>query len=475
MSQSPHNDSSEPRSARLWEALIPVVLLVVFLSYYIIELKGENPHLPLIGGTIIAGVMAWRLGYKWGTIQDGIIGGIMISMQAILILMLIGMLISTWIASGIVPAMIFYGLELLSPTYFFFAACIICAVVSLATGSSWTTAGTVGVALIGISDGLGLPLPITAGAIISGAYFGDKMSPLSDSTNLAAVVGNAELFEHIRHMIYTTLPALIIALILYLVIGLNLSVEQAEQSDVLVIMGTLEENFTIHWLLLTPVLLVILIVYLRIAAIPALLGGILLGCLVAMTVQNVSFGKILEIAHSGYSGQTEVQSVDDLLNRGGLQSMMWTVSLIICALSFGGVMEKSGMLKVIALTILKKAHTTGSLVVATVATCIGANIVAADQYLALILPGRMYQSAYAEAELAPKNLSRVLEDSGTLTSPLIPWNTCGATMIATLGVMPWVYVPYCFLNLITPIVSIIYGFTGITMTKAKQESTETSA
>ena len=418
MAQSPHNDSSEPRSARLWEALIPVILLVVFLSYYIIELKGENPHLPLIGGTIIAGAMAWRLGYKWGTIQDGIIGGIMISMQAILILMLIGMLISTWIASGIVPSMIFYGLELLSPTYFFFAACIICAVVSLATGSSWTTAGTVGVALIGINDGLGLPLPITAGAIISGAYFGDKMSPLSDSTNLAAAVGNAELFEHIRHMIYTTLPAFIIALILYLVIGLNLNVGQAEQSDVLVILGTLDENFTIHWLLLTPVLLVVLIVYLRIAAIPALLGGILLGGLVAMTVQNVSFGKILEIAHSGYSGQTEVQSVDDLLNRGGLQSMMWTVSLIICALSFGGVMEKSGMLKVIALTILKKAQSTGSLVVATVATCIGANIVAADQYLALILPGRMYQSAYAEAELAPKNLSRVLEDSGTLTSPL---------------------------------------------------------
>ena len=475
MSEPPQIEPSEPRSARLWEALIPVVFLVVFLSYYIIELKGENPHLPLIGGTIIAGAMAWRLGYKWGTIQDGIIGGIMISMQAILILMLIGMLISTWIASGIVPSMIFYGLELLSPTYFFFAACILCAVVSLATGSSWTTAGTVGVALIGISDGLGLHLPITVGAIISGAYFGDKMSPLSDSTNLAAAVGNTELFEHIQHMIYTTLPALIIALILYLVIGLNLNVEQVKQSDVLVIMGTLEEKFTIHWLLLTPVLLVVFIVYLRIAAIPALLSGILLGGLVAMTVQNVSFGKILEITYSGYSGQTEVKSVDDLLNRGGLQSMMWTVSLIICALSFGGVMEKSGMLKVIALMILKKAQSTGSLVVATVATCIGANIVAADQYLALILPGRMYQSAYAEAELASKNLSRVLEDSGTLTSPLIPWTTCGATMIATLGVMPWVYVPYCFLNLITPIVSIIYGFTGITMTKAKDHTTETSA
>jgi len=211
MSQSPQNETVEPRSARLWEALLPVVLLVIFLSYYIIKLKGENPHLPLIGGTIIAGAMALRLGYKWEDIQKGVIGGIMISMQAIIILMLIGMLISTWIASGIVPTMIYYGLELISPTYFFFAACIICAVVSLATGSSWTTAGTVGVALIGISEGLGLPLPMTAGAIISGAYFGDKMSPLSDSTNLAAAVGNAELFEHIRHMVYTTLPALFIA------------------------------------------------------------------------------------------------------------------------------------------------------------------------------------------------------------------------------------------------------------------------
>ncbi len=468
MSELSQKASSEPRYPQLWEALIPVIFLLVFLSYYIINLKGENPHLPLIGGTIIAGMMAWRLGYKWKSIQDGIIEGIKISLQAILILMLIGMLISTWIASGIVPTMIYYGLELLSPTYFFFVACIICAVVSLATGSSWTTAGTVGVALIGISDGLGLPVPITAGAIISGAYFGDKMSPLSDSTNLAAVVGNTELFEHIRHMIYTTLPALIIALILYLTIGLNISFGQTEQADVHMISNTLQEKFILHWLLLLPILLVVLIVYFRVPAIPALLGGILLGSLISMTVQDISFGKILEIAHSGYKGQTEVQSVDDLLNRGGLQSMMWTISLIICALSFGGVMEKSGMLKVIALSILKRTNTAGSLVAATATTCIGTNIIAADQYLALILPGRMYQAAYIDAKLATKNLSRVIEDSGTLSSPLIPWNTCGATMIATLGVMPWTYVPYCFLNLITPLISILYGFTGITMIKVKK-------
>lgn len=393
-------------------------------------------------------------------------------MQAILILAIIGSIIGTWILSGVVPTMIYYGLQILSPGIFLVAACILCCIVSMATGSSWTTAGTVGIALIGVGSGLGIPLPMVAGAIVSGAYFGDKMSPLSDTTNLAPAMAGANLFDHVRHMFFTTGPSLIIALILYGIIGIRYAGKELDVMAINELLGAMSAQFSINPLLLIPPVAVIIMVVLKIPAIPGLIGGVLLGGAFAAIFQGAGMGAIIDAAHYGYVSESGIEAVDYLLSRGGLDGMMWTVSLILIAMSFGGVMESTGMLQAIAEKILSFAKSTGSLVLATVCTCIFTNIVAGDQYLSLVLPGRMFKPIYDEKRLHPKNLSRVLEDAGTLTSALIPWNTCGAFMMSTLGVHPFAYLPYAFLNLINPIISVFYGYTGITMEYLPEEGAQ---
>lgn len=391
-------------------------------------------------------------------------------MPAILILIAIGILIGTWVASGIVPLMIFYGLKILSPGYFLVATCLICAVVSFATGSSWSTAGTVGVALIGIGQGLGLPLEMIAGAIVSGAYFGDKLSPLSDTTNLAPAVAGAELIEHIKHMLLTTVPSLIIALILYAILGSRISGEAASLESVEQLGNTLNTLFNLSpFLLLAPMLVLVLIVF-RIPALPSLLAGGFAGAVLGILTQDISVSAMFSVMQGGYVSETGVERIDELLSRGGIDSMMWTISLIICAMAYGGIMEGTGMLGTISSSILRFATSTGRLVATTIATCIGMNVLAPDQYLSIIVPGRMYKKAFEDSGLAAKNLSRCLEDAGTLTSPLIPWNTCGATMMAFLLVNPFAYLPYAFLNLINPAISLIYGFTGWTMTKTEKRA-----
>jgi NhaC family Na+:H+ antiporter len=472
------------------EAFLPVILMIAFLGMSVINASelsevpalgpvlawigklpvvgslvnsGLPPHIPLIFGTVVAALLSLRLGFTWDELQQGIVDGIVIALPACLILLVIGMLIGTWILSGIVPTMIFYGLQLISPPVFLVTTCLICALVSLATGSSWSTAGTVGIALIGVGQGLNIPPPLVAGAIVSGAYFGDKMSPLSDTTNLAPGVAGTDLFTHVRHMIYTTGPSLVISLILYLVLGLKYGGRELNTDSIAAIVTALDASFLIHWGLLLPPALVIAMVILRVPALPALLGGAAIGGVVAMIAQGSDLATVVSVAQAGFAAETGLAAVDDLLTRGGMESMLYTVALIICALSFGGVMERSGMLGVIAATILKFARSTGSLIFATVATCAGMNVIAPDQYLSIVVPGRMYRSAFHQAGLHPKNLSRVLEDAGTLTSPLIPWNTCGAYMWATLGVFPFAYLPYAFLNLINPLISILYGFTGWTI------------
>jgi NhaC family Na+:H+ antiporter len=365
--------------------------------------------------------------------------------------------------------MIFYGLKALSPGIFLGATMVICSVVSLGTGSSWSTAGTVGVALIGVGQGLGIPVSMVAGAIISGAYFGDKMSPLSDTTNLAPAVAGTDLFSHIRHMVYTVVPAYVIALALYGFLGMRFSGRVMESQNIEIIMSTMKEHFFIHPVLLLPPLLVIAMVILKVPPLPALLGGTLLGGVFALVAQSRSLGDVLTAAHAGHVSETGVAMVDELLTRGGLLSMMETVALIICALSFGGIMERTGMLRVLAGSLLRFVKSTGALVTTTVFSCIGMNIIAADQYIAIVVPGRMFKNAFDAKGLHPKNLSRVLENSGTMTSPLIPWNSCGAFMGATLGVNPLIYLPYAFLNLLVPAISIFYGYTGITMEKLPAE------
>lgn len=460
----------KPREARLWEALIPVAALIVTLATNL-GLYGGQPHIPLVLGTIVACFSGLVLGHPWKTIEDGMVKGIAIALKAILILLIIGMLIGSWIASGVVPLLIFYGLKLLSPEIFLVASCLICCVVSVITGSSWTTAGTVGVALIAVGQGFQVPLPMVAGAIISGAYFGDKMSPLSDTTNLTPAVAGSELFEHIRHMMYTTIPALLLALVLYALIGMRVDGTGSNPGELTSIVGALEENFHLSpWLLSAP-LLVLLLVMRKIPAMPALIAGSILGTVLAVTLQEMEPGSVLQVLKEGYLSNTGNKEVDALLTRGGISGMMDTVALILCAMSFGGVMERTGMLKTLANAILRLARSTGSLVACTAGTCLGMNVIAPDQYLSIVVPGRMYRGAYQQVKLHPKNLSRILEDAGTLTSPLIAYNTCGAYMSQVLGVSAFAYFPFAFLNLLVPLISIAYGFTGWTITPLKEDRT----
>jgi len=463
--------SNEIRKPKLFEALLPIIFLAVCLSVGII-LYDSSAHIPLIIGSIVASLVALRLGFKWKDLEEGFINSIQMSMQAIIILMIIGIIIGSWILSGTVPTMIYYGLKIISPSIFLVASCIMCSIVSLATGSSWTTAGTVGIALLGIGQGLGIPTPMIAGAIISGAYFGDKMSPLSDTTNLAPAMAGSELFEHIKHMIYTTAPSMVIALIIYGILGLRYSGKELDITQINTILSGLQTNFNITpWLLIPPIVVIVLVVK-KIPAIPGLIAGAILGGLFAMLFQSSSFGDVINVMNSGYVGNSGVEMVDELLNRGGLQSMMSTVSLIMCAMIFGGIMEKSGCLGLLAESLLKLAVNTGSLILVTIVSCIFTNIIAGDQYLAIVIPGRMYKDEYAKRGLAAKNLSRTLEDAGTMTSCLIPWSNCGAFMSSTLSVPTLSYLPFAFLNLINPIVAIFYGYTGITIEKIKPENME---
>jgi len=461
--------SENRKEIKLGIAIIPVLFLVGSLSLVIGVFK-QSPHIPLICASAVAAAVAIFHKHRWKEIQEGMVHGITLAMGAILILMIVGTMIGTWIQGGIVPSMIYYGLKSLSPGIFLVATLIICSIVSLGTGSSWSTAGTVGVALIGVGKGLGIPVAMVAGAIISGAYFGDKMSPLSDTTNLASAVAGTDLFSHIRHMVYTTAPGYILCIILYALLGTRVSGGSLETQNIETILSTLKSNFFIHPILLLPPFLVIVMVVMKIPPLPALLGGTVLGGMFAMLTQSRSLADIILSAKSGYVSETGVKMVDDLLTRGGLDYMMNTVALIICALSFGGIMERTGMLEVLAKSLLKRVKSTGSLVATTIFSCIGMNAIASDQFIAIVIPGRMYKNAFESRGLHPKNLSRCLEDSGTLSSPLIPWNSCGAYMWATLGVNPLLYLPYAFLNLANPIVSLFYGYTGITMEKIKPNS-----
>ena len=465
------------KSPSLGVSLIPVMVLIATLFYTIVVLDGTG-HVPLIFGAIVAAVVSGTvLGMPWEDIQKGLTGGIVTALPAILILMIVGLLIGVWIASGVVPVMIFYGLKILAPGYFLVATCVICAVISLATGSSWSTAATVGLAMMGVGQALGIPAGMTAGAVISGSYFGDKMSPLSDTTNLAPAVAGTQLFTHIRHMVYTTVPALIISLVIFTIMGIvRPATGSVETSDYLLMLSTLSESFNLSpWLFLAPVS-VLLLVWRKAPALPALVVGVAVGALLLLMFQRVpgagwsgAMGGLVEALYTGYVSETGVETVDQLLTRGGLSYMLDTIALIVVALAFGGIMEKSGMLARMAAAVLNLARSTGSLIAVTIFSCFGMNVLASDQYMAIIIPGRMYRGAFLKRGLHPKNLSRALEDSATLTSPLIPWNTCGAYMSGVLGVSCFAYAPFAFLNLLSPLISMFYGFTGITIEKIEDD------
>jgi NhaC family Na+:H+ antiporter len=450
---------------------------------------GPN-QIALILAAAVAAVLGLRQGFRWRELEAGIVHGISLAMGAILILLVVGSLIGTWILAGIVPTMIYYGLELLSPSIFFPSACILCGLVSIATGSSWTTAGTVGVALIGIATAQDLNLGLAAGAVISGAYFGDKMSPLSDTTNLAPAMAGTDLFTHIRHMLWTTVPSITIALVLFTAIGMATTAPQ-DTAAVAAIRDALGAQFNIGLHLLLPVALVLWLVVRRVPALPSLLIGALVGCLFAVVFQQAGVLRFADAPDlpawaglikgawmalfDGFSLSSGNEALDDLLSRGGMSSMLSTVWLIVSAMTFGAVMETTGMLARIAEAILGAVRGTGSLIVATLGTAIGMNIIASDQYIAIVLPGRMYRAEYARRGLDPKNLSRALEDAGTITSPLVPWNTCGAFMATTLGVATFAYLPYAFFNLINPFVAAAYGMTGVSIAKIEPSEGDAAA
>ena len=398
-----------------------------------------------------------------------------------LILLAVGMLIGTWILCGTVPAMIYYGVQILNPGIFYAASAAICAIVALSIGSSWTVAGTLGIGLMGIAGSFELSPTITAGAIVSGAYFGDKLSPMSDTTNLAAAATGVDLFDHIRHMMWTTIPGFGLALLIFALIG---SSNATAPGEIEALQQSLAAQFNIGLHLLLPLALMLWLVYRRFPAYPAIVVSALAGALFALLFQPEAVTRLAadgeELGNffslikgvwialfNGYSSHSDNDFLDALLSKGGMGSMLNTVWLIICALGFGGVLERTGILSYLLQLALRKVNGNGSLIATTVFTCIGTNALAADQYIAIALPGRMFRDAYERHGLSRLNLSRTLEDSATLTSPLIPWNTCGAYMSATLGVATVHYAPFAFFNLLCPVIAIIYGFRGFALKPAE--------
>ena len=475
---------NNPKTPTMLDVLTPILLLIIMLSFSVYLYGDDSSYganqIALILSACVAAIVGIKNGYKWKDIESGIVKGIGMGMSAILILLAVGALIGTLIMSGTVPAMIYYGLNILSPSIFYFATCIICAIAALSIGSSWTVAGTLGVALMGIATGLGLSPGITAGAVISGAYFGDKMSPLSDTTNLAPAIAGTDLFTHIKHMLWTTGPSLVIALVMFLFIGLTTEISGNAQGLEL-IQTTLLNTFNISIVSFIPIIVIFILAYNKVPAFPTILIGALLAGLFSAILQPqivknfvdqpelstslVMISGIWTALHSGFVLESGVEIVDDLLTRGGMASMLNTIWLVICALTFGAVLETTNLLKKLVESVLSLANSTGSLIITTIATCIGVNIIAADQYISIVLPGRMYRAEFARKKLAARNLSRTLEDSGTITSPLIPWNTCGAYMSASLGVATFSYLPFCFFNIVNPIIAIIYAIFNIKIVK----------
>ena len=468
-------------------ALIPIVVLVIML-YYNVKIFGDNAtygsnQIALLLAALVAGMIGIMYGFKWKKIEKGIVKSIKSALPAILILLLIGALAGTWMMSGVVPTMIYYGLKILSPSIFLFAACLVSAIVAVATGSSWSTVATVGVALLGIGNAMDLHAGMTAGAIISGAYFGDKMSPLSDTTNLAPAMAGTDLFTHIRYMAFTTVPSMTITLIIFLLLGFSAH-ESGDLGGVQELLGALESKFYISPVLLLVPAVVIFLIVKKVNAVPALFIGTLVGLIAALifqpsVVKEVSgvTGNYLKASYIAAmnsmaletSVQTSIPEVTDLLGTKGMVGMMNTIWLIVCAMAFGGVMEACGLLQKITQSVVKLVKSTGSLIATTAGTCVFFNATASDQYLAIVVPGRMFAETYEERGLAPENLSRTLEDSGTVTSVLFPWNTCGAAQSSVLGVLTGEYWMYCFFNLISPIMTVIFAYFNIKIKRLKKD------
>ena len=468
--------STQPISLTL--ALTPLLLLVILLGINVFyfgdaSLDGSNQFILLIGG-FLAALVGFYQKVSYEDMMEAVSNNLKSTSGSLLILLMVGALSGSWLISGIIPSMIFYGIKILNPTVFLAASVVICALISVATGSSWTTSATVGIALIGVGNAMGVPVGMTAGAIISGAYFGDKMSPLSDTTNLAPVMAGGELFSHIRYMTYTTIPSIVITLIVFIFLSLGLEVNGAVETESL--NAAIQERFFISPILFIVPVLVVLMIVKKTPPLIALLAGTLLGGVVAIIFQPSLVASITG-AHSlnfenGYKGMltaftndvsinTSNEALNDLFNSGGMAGMLGTIWLIVCAMVFGGVMEAIGALNRITQSLLSLAQSTFGLFASTVASCLAINLTASDQYLAIVVPGKMFSKAYKDRGLAPENLSRTLEDSGTVTSALIPWNTCGAYHSSVLGVPVFEYFIFAVFNYVSPFVTLTFAALNI--------------
>ena len=465
-------------------ALLPLFILVLLLTYNVTvfgddALSGSNQFILLLGG-VVAGLVGLRNKVTYGQMLQKVGENLQSVTGPILILLLVGALAGTWLLSGIIPAMIDYGLQIANPLFFLPACVLISALVSLATGSSWSTSATIGIALIGIGKALDLPVGMVAGAVISGAYFGDKLSPLSDTTNLAPAMAGGDLYAHIRYMFYTTLPSIVITLLIFIVLGWGFS--SSGDVDTSLLSESIREKFNISpWLFLVP-LVVILMIVKKTPPLLALFVGTILGGLFALIFQPqllidlsessvLNFKSIYKSIFNAITVDTQIETNDPLLNElfssGGMQGMLGTVWLIICAMVFGGVMDAIGALQAISHAFLKWAQTTFQLIAGTAASSLTVNLTASDQYLAIVVPGKMFAQAYRDRKLAPENLSRTLEDAGTVTSVLVPWNTCGAYQSGVLGVGVAEYFFYAFFNWISPLMTLTYAYFKIKIKKLK--------
>jgi Na+:H+ antiporter, NhaC family len=458
----------ENKELNIWEALIPVIILMALLAYNIFFADGEwfgtysNQYILLIGA-LVAAVVGLRNKVDIGTMLTEIWENLKSVFVPIMILLLVGALAGTWLVSGVIPAMVYYGLQVLNPEIFLPASVVIAAIISIATGSSWTTSATVGIALIGIGTALGISGGMIAGAVISGAYFGDKMSPLSDTTNLAAAMAGTDLFTHIRYMVFTTGPTILITLIVFSIISATIDI--TGDADISGLLATIDGTFNITPLLFIVPMVVIVLILLKTKPLIALGAGVATAAIFAVIfqaeiLQKVASSVIIAITKCIFTDtviETDNAKLNELFSSGGIQGMGWTILLIICAMVFGGVMDAIGALARITRALLKKARTIFGLFASTVISCLGLNAIASDQYLAIVIPGKMFKKAFDERGLAPENLSRTLEDSGTVTSVLIPWNTCGAYQSSVLGVGVGEYFFYAVFNWLSPFMTLIFA------------------
>ncbi|ALM58001.1 Na+/H+ antiporter NhaC [Staphylococcus equorum] len=455
----------------LTSALITLIIMITSMLLTVAVLEKE-PHIPLMIGTAVAIIITMLHGYAFSEVEEMMYKGIRHALPAIVIIILVGLVIGSWIGSGVVATMIYYGLQLIDPRYFLVVVIVLCGIVALAIGSSWSTMATVGVASMGIGLSMGISPGMVAGAVICGSYFGDKMSPLSDTTNLASGLSGVNLFEHIQHMFFTTIPALVISLVAFFFIGIRFGDKNFDTKNIDEILTTMQDSFVITpWLLIVP-LAVIALVVVKVPAIPAICVGIILGFFAQLFIQGDSIVDGLTALQTGYTIESGNELVDELFNRGGLESMFYTISLTLVAMTFGGVLEYSGMLTALIAVILKFAKSTGSLIASVIVSCIGTNFTCSEQYISIIVPSRMYAGAFKKKNLHAKNLSRALEDGGTLTSVFVPWNTCGVFIASTLGVSVIEYAPYAILNYTVPVISIIFGYIGFKIIGLSKEEIE---